>query len=316
MRLFSGRWRLLAGLTLMGAILVAGALVAAQEPAGVLNLDTIDPAVPEPTAPAPAAAEEPAEPQAADPGEPVAAEPGEPAAGDSAVGEPADAGAPTEPQSPEPPVEGGPMQGTAVGERPIAPVVPGTPPVPPIVAATPIRGGESLEDELSELRDSLAAQRLVIEVRERELAALKESLIVEMRTIEAMRAEVEQRYLLADSAWRAAEVALLESERERELQGEPIGAGPLAVAAVGGAGEPAFAEDREKRVGQVVDIIKAMQPDAAARVVQSWDDGMATMALARLPARVASKVVASLPPEHAARLTAGMIKGKSPGVIQ
>jgi flagellar motility protein MotE (MotC chaperone) len=303
----------LPGLSLAGLLLVGGAAVAQEMPAVNLGVIGPDGAVAEPV--------EPVAPEGAlpdDPSSPVVRieAPAQPDAS-AAVPEPIVPAENVQPVQPvEPVVPGQPLEAGAE-VLPIAPLVPAAQPVPPIVPPAQSNAVDELGRDLDRLRQQLADRQLAVEARERQVAALEAALITQMAEIQAMQANIERRWVEADSAWQAAHATLVEAEQGC------VEVAPATPAIAGGVlGAPGTslqvgvpADEQAKRVEQVVSIIKAMDPDAAARVIQSWDDTMASMALQRLPARVASKVVASLPPEHAARLTAGMIRGGIEGAM-
>ncbi|GMV43235.1 MAG: hypothetical protein AMXMBFR64_49510 [Myxococcales bacterium] len=301
---------------------VAGGVLLAQQPPIVLPpvigepVRFADPVVADPQEPV-----EPAVPEEPQAGTEVPEVPVVPVAGEGAVVESPvvvippeaptpDAGEPNAPSAPASVFEAAP-EPVAPIEVPVPPVVPPVAPVPPLVeSALRSQTIEELGTELVTLRVALTERQILLDVRERELAVLREALLAEMTTLEALQDKLDRRWTEADDAWQAAHAALLLTEAGCQCTADPEAAvAEREDGAPAGPTAPTPEDEREKRVVQVVAIIKGMQPESAARVVQSWDDGLATMALSRLPARVASKVVASLPPEHAARLTSNMIRG-------
>lgn len=301
---------------------VAGGVLLAQQPPIVLPpvigepVRFADPVVADPQEPVEPAV--PVEPQAGTEAPEVPPSPVAPVAGEGAAVESPvvvippeaptpDAGEPNTPSSPASVFEAAP-EPVAPIEVPVPPVVSPVAPVPPLVE-TALRSQtiEELGTELVTLRVALTERQILLDVRERELAVLREALLAEMTTLEALQDTLDRRWTEADDAWQAAHAALLLTEAGCQCTAAPEEA--VVEREEGAPASPTPEEEREKRVVQVVAIIKGMQPESAARVVQSWDDGLATMALSRLPARIASKVVASLPPEHAARLTSNMIRG-------
>lgn len=301
MRSHGGMARLLGGVALIVAAAVAGTL-AAQEPPIALPPVIGDPVVPtEPLAAEPREASEPESPIVRIPAAPEES---------GAVGLPVGPAIPLVVEPPTSAFEATPEPASPV-EVPVPPVVAPAPPVPPLVeTALRSQSVEELGNELQTLRAALGERQILLETRERELGTLREGLLAEMKTLEGMQDTLDARWMEADSAFQAAQAMLVHAEAGCLCTPAPA----AAVAEVLPEGAPALPtpeEEREKRVVQVVAIIKTMPPEAAAKVIQSWDDGMASMALSRLPARIASKVVASLPPEHAARLTANMIRGNA-----
>lgn len=88
---------------------------------------------------------------------------------------------------------------------------------------------------------------------------------------------------------------------------------PLPVPALAKHGAVVTGEHRAgPGLDQVAAITKGMKPKAAAAVAAGWDDALTVDVLGRLPPRQAAELVAALPAEVAARVTARLARDGLP----
>jgi flagellar motility protein MotE (MotC chaperone) len=228
-------------------------------------------------------------------------------------------------------IEGGgePDEEEVIPEEPVAPLAPGLGtteglkpsisgglPTPPILPAKPlpevtvsprkveIPAPVSLPPPESErCEKAMKIYEARLRSRERAMDEARIALDAEKDRVQSVQAVVEDRWKAALDTW---DVARILGDRAAEnCAGSPPPPGSLRGIDLGL--DKVSAEDR---VAQVVQIIKAMKPKAAARVIERWKHPLATTALSRLSPRVSSKIMAALPEDVARRLTVDLIRGK------
>ena len=191
------------------------------------------------------------------------------------------------------------------GPLPTSPIQPAA--MPQKVAAPPrkvnIPAPVSLPPPESERCDkAMKIYEARLRSRERAMDEARIALDAEKDRVQAVQVAVEERWEKALDTW---DVARILGDRAAEnCAGSPPPPGTLKGIDLG-----LDKVSPEDRVTQVVQIIKAMKPKAAARVIERWNHPLATTALSRLSPRVSSKIMASLPEDVARRLTVDIIRG-------
>ncbi len=197
----------------------------------------------------------------------------------------------------------------------LKPSVEGGLPTPPIVPArslpTPVAVPRKVEmptpvslppPESERCEKAMKIYEARLRSRERAMDEARIALDAEKDRVQAVQEVVEERWQVALDTW---DVARILGDRAAEnCVGSPPEPGSLRGIDLGL--DKVSAEDR---VTQIVQIIKAMKPKAAARVIERWNHPLATTALSRLSPRVSSKIMASLPEDVARRLTVDIIRG-------
>jgi|GEM_PF-2515504 len=133
--------------------------------------------------------------------------------------------------------------------------------------------------------------------REEALAKAREALAKQVEDVRKLEAQVDARLREANERLAEANRRWEDNARLRTPTGEVL---------------PQTIEESNAQLDKLVAIIKKMKPADAAEMVSKWHDALLVDVLARLPARVASPVLAKMEPKHAARVTAMLGRGGAP----
>ena len=133
--------------------------------------------------------------------------------------------------------------------------------------------------------------------REEALARAQAALTQQLDDLRKLEAQVGERLKQANARFEAANKRWEDNARLRTPSGETV---------------PQTVDEANAQLDKVVAIIKKMKPSAAAAMASKWSDELTVDVLARLPARVASPVLAQMAAKDAARVTAMLARGGAP----